>query len=390
MPRMQTFSQMVLAGDDKSRLPEKGRKLMRSASMLPTYSAPPTGVVIDFRHDAGVPGKRRALVKTSSVRQQAEMYGNLSLTRRFVSTFSGCQLDPGQPYAVVYIFAGRRDRMRVLMRYLDSMLVTGALNEVHVWDRTRDDDDTHWVHSLGNKSYQIHEEADGNRPMFGGIYRYYSTQGEFVPRCGNVARNDTVLVKADDDIVFVNTSYFQEFVRYVYTHPSMFIVHANIVNNGVTAYYQSLHVKGLLAQVPAAQEYPSEGFSGELCVNGSQALELHRFFLAHRSLFSWKDPANDSCIVFQAPEIMPGRGGQGRFSLNFFGARQSSYSEMSTLVNRYNDDEHALTTKATEQGHKECIYTPFNVAHLSYFSQRPHADHALPGYESLSKSLAVP
>lgn len=363
---------------------------MRSDSMLPMDSASATGSSIDFRHDASVPDKRRALVKTSSVRQDTEMYGDLSLTRRFVSTFAGCQHDPSQPYTVVYIFAGRRDRMRVLMRYLDSMLVTGALNEVHVWDRTRDDDDTDWVHGLPNKSYQIHQEGDGNRPMFSGIYRYYSTQGEFVPRCGNVARNDTVLVKADDDIVFVDTSHFQAFARYVHMHPSMFIVHANIVNNGVTAYYQSLHVKGLLAQVPTTQEYPSEGFSGDLCVNGSQALELHRFFLAHRSLFSWEDPTNDSCVVFQAPGIMPGKGGQGRFSLNFFGARQSSYSEMSMLVDSYIDDEHALTTKATEKGFKECIYTPFNVAHLSYFSQRPHADHALPGYESLSKTLAVP
>ena len=49
------------------------------------------------------------------------------------------------------------------------------------------------------------------------------------------------------------------------------------------------------------------------------------------------------------------------------------------------DDETALTTDALQQGLKECIFTPFNVAHLSFRSQEKACHAVLPRYAELAQ-----
>mmetsp|Transcript_99474 Transcript_99474/g.176514 ORF Transcript_99474/g.176514 Transcript_99474/m.176514 type:complete len:301 (-) Transcript_99474:202-1104(-) len=259
-----------------------------------------THVVIGDHGQTSVTRKRQAFLElgqslsASSMRQSVQILGNLSLLRRYTDTVGGCQRAPHQPYTVVYIFAGRKDRMQLLMKYLDTMLFKGLVHEVHIWGRAREHADARWIEGLkGNKAYQVRTGGLSFRP----IYQYYATKGNFTPVCSNVTLDATVLVKIDDDIVYVDISKFQAFTRYVLTHPSMFLVHANIVNNGVSAYYQSLNVKELGEQIPATKKYPKNAAP----LDGAEALKLHRFFLAHRDQFSWEDPASENCLVFRAP-----------------------------------------------------------------------------------------
>jgi hypothetical protein len=314
--------------------------------------------------------------------------GDLNLTRHYLRSHLTAHGE-AQPYVVVYVFAGRQDRMHLLMKYLDKMLVSGDVNEVHLWDRTRSQSDALWLQ--GDALAPIHSEnraqvtnfqktSDVNmnsREKWGSIYAHYGRSGKFKPRTP-VALQDIVFVKADDDTVYIDTSKFKSFATYISTHPGMFIVHANIVNNGVAAYHQSQHIKALAEEVPATTIHPPDGDGGSLFEdNGERALALHQFFLKHRDAFSWEDSTIENCIQFNP----------GRFSINFFGARGENMDRIAELGNSVMGDEFGLTWQATRNvGLKECMFTPFNVAHLS-FSPQKAANSILPAYESLWESL---
>ena len=69
---------------------------------------------------------------------------------------------------------------------------------------------------------------DPKRDNWTPYYEYYAK---------NTADSDIVL-KIDDDIVFVNTSEFKCFVRFVDESVDALLVSANVVNNGVIAHFQ--------------------------------------------------------------------------------------------------------------------------------------------------------
>lgn len=311
-----------------------------------------------------------------------------ALTRHFHKNI--CQMKKGwfdrQPpiHTIAIIFAGRYDRMHILNHYLNDMLSKSLLQEVHVWDKTRNHQDRDWVHSLESNSTRVSESKS-----FGEIYKSYEN---FSPLC-NATKESTVLVKMDDDIVFVDVPAFPKFVNYFHTHPEMLIVHANTINNGVAAYWQAQHMPpSVLSSVRGIEAYPKDGNAGYLWSSPETALELHKLFVKRPDLFKWDEPGD--CIRYNAYTKNKyddgSTKGQGRFSINLFAMRLSDINTIFDLVNSQNGkyggfgDEPALTTVATQRGHKECMYVPFNAAHLSFSNQGKIADDALPLYEQLA------
>jgi hypothetical protein len=51
----------------------------------------------------------------------------------------------GKPRTILVTFAGRRDRMSLLTRYVDAAIQRGVIDEWHVWDFTRNSDDARWL-----------------------------------------------------------------------------------------------------------------------------------------------------------------------------------------------------------------------------------------------------
>src|SRR5262245_50417307 len=46
---------------------------------------------------------------------------------------------------ILFTFAGRQRRMEILTRYIQSAMDAGIIDEWHVWDFTRSQDDHEWV-----------------------------------------------------------------------------------------------------------------------------------------------------------------------------------------------------------------------------------------------------
>jgi len=263
--------------------------------------------------------------------------------------------------------------MTLLLSYLDELLAMGSLQEVHIWDMTRAKEDTEFVRGLGGDGVVVFggpPESSFATSGYSRVWSYYVPGGDgFSPHCP-MSENDVVITKIDDDVVFIDTASFPEYTSYIHSHPDMFMVHANVVNNVVAAHYQARHSADIASEMPKVIAYPPGGFCGNLWDDPDAALRLHQMFLGHPERFHWKDNASDDCIKFQAPDV---HDGQGRFSVNFLGGLWSALRHVGGQLSgcMSNDDEHCLTTVATEYHRNlpECMYTPLNVAHATFGSQ---------------------
>lgn len=89
--------------------------------------------------------------------------------------------------------------------------------------------------------------------------------------------SDAVILKCDDDIVYFDLDKLEEYVSFRRSRDEFFMVSANVVNNGVCAFFQQR--SGVIPQEDDAFELPPNGLCGTLWSDGAKAERLHRLFL---------------------------------------------------------------------------------------------------------------
>lgn len=289
------------------------------------------------------------------------------------------------PYVVLAIFSGRRDRESVLFRYVAHLAKMGFVDEVHLhveWRTTSQD--KQWLQGF-TQNAPFNVTLVQNPHGWASSYSFYTERWAPPPQYAN----RTVIVKADDDIVFVDVKAFPGFVRYVADNPDMFLVFGNIVNNGVAAYYQQQG--GLIPHDLEGQdmtmEYPQHGGQwgrgGTLLHDKTKAEHLHSWFIANREKFlDWQVPEG-ACIRYHPPGMEQR---QGRFSLNWFGVHYQNMAGVVELTKDHPmDDEVQLTTNNVR--YTNCMYTRLTVAHLAFCLQGDNLWDTLGAYEALGESL---
>ncbi len=253
------------------------------------------------------------------------------------------------------VFAGRRDRLAFQEKYWVQLHNQGIVNVVHLWHFTSLDP-LGWRKNLDfllakAKQYDfVFVQRPHKNPIASqlrGFYEYYQMHS---------GPND-VIVKVDDDIIFVNTSEFKCFVNYVHEKQDVFTVSANVVNSGVVA-----HIQQELGIVPLSvgrMEYPPGGLEGSLFASLDKCVNLHKYFLEHPGDFFRPE-------IFQYKE---------RLSINFIAYSGRRASEIHSLVKADGNDERGITTRAnTQLGLTSVVYMRLVVSHATYFKQRHIAD----------------
>jgi hypothetical protein len=155
---------------------------------------------------------------------------------------------------VLFVFAGRRQNMDVQMPYLLAVLDEYPQAELHLWDLTRDERDQRWLRQWDGQSggqikviSHLHtghpirctnpQGRPGRRfrcsclrhkPPYERPYQWYAMQ----PQIPN-----TVYVKIDDDVLFLETDRFDDLIAPLAENPNR-IISANVVNNAVCAKYE--------------------------------------------------------------------------------------------------------------------------------------------------------
>jgi hypothetical protein len=217
------------------------------------------------------------------------------------------------PNVLYTVFAGRKNRMLLQEPYWAEMHRLGQIDKVHLWNYT-----LHNRFTTENLQYLRHVERkypfvtimepslvempetlwfDSNHSLKDNVianygngratfrwpgvrwyteyYRYYS-----------VNPYDGVIIKADDDIVYVNSSMVRPFAEYLWNHANVFLLSASVVNQGLCAHYQQVHgaIPTELMELPL----PGNGM-GDLHDNATNALKLHLYFLNTLPNFSFRN-----------------------------------------------------------------------------------------------------
>lgn len=213
------------------------------------------------------------------------------------------------------VFCGRKDRLQLQEPYWTEMIQLGQINEIHLWDfiprsspnKMSDDrayllqvaekysfvtlmtpgkvpmTETLWFDRNNSLAHNVVENTNGtlllNPPNIRGYSEYYKYYTDHP--------YDGVIIKADDDIVWINSTQIQPFAQYLWNHTDIFLLSASVVNQGLCAYYQQLH--GAIPKHYLDFPKPRNGM-GEMIANATQAFLLHKWFLQDPSRFFTPEP----------------------------------------------------------------------------------------------------
>ncbi|MBX9459291.1 MAG: hypothetical protein KL863_26390 [Rhizobium sp.] len=162
---------------------------------------------------------------------------------------------------------------------------------------------------------------------------------------------DSIFLKCDDDIVYLDIDKLGDFVEFRRTNPKYLVVSANVVNNGVCAYFQQA-----AGSIPASVgdfERPPGGFGGSLWMSAERAEMLHDFFLSTKDK---RLPLPEKVVDWTE-----------RQSINFIAWLGRDLVHMALPKG---DDEKTLTVDLPELlDRPTAIYSDFMVSHLSFGPQ---------------------
>lgn len=254
---------------------------------------------------------------------------------------------PTDDMTVIFtVFAGRRRYLVLLMWYVTRMLDRGIIDECHLWDYTRDLQDHKYLVSLPilSRDCRVKVMQVTDKATFGEYYRFY-------------AACLSTIIKADDDIVYIDIDAMPAFLRFRAQNPQYLLVLPMTLNNGVCAHL--MQERGKLPRVPHTFELKEGGFE-DLVKDGGKALWLHDWFLGDgRRSLTREDSAS---IVVLSP--------RQRISINMF-AICAADLPLLARPDVTADDEKCLTVDIPSSTRRtNCVFTGTVVSHFGFAPQR--------------------
>lgn len=251
---------------------------------------------------------------------------------------------------ILTTFAGRRPNMEILMRHVDVLHARGLIAEWHLWDFTRNNrNDARWIHDTFHvpnpRSSYVKVFFPNCANGWTDYYKHYTRS----------SYPDHVIIKCDDDIVFIDADGFEGFIQRRLANKDDLLAFASIVNNGVCAHLQKKH--GL---IEGLGDFPYDVLRGKLWDDGRLAQRLHEYFVQNND--TWiKNTRALAPQVFRQPI-------GDRISINFF----AICSKDLDIFQRIGvDDEHQLSVQMPiDTKRHNYVDLGFTVSHLSFFRQR--------------------
>ena len=245
--------------------------------------------------------------------------------------------------AVVFtVFAGRRRYMDVLIPYIQKLVDMKLVDEVHIWDYTRNTEDEKYLKTACD-SFSLFSVSD--KSTYREYYKYYTSEKYPDPQ--------TVIIKCDDDIVFIDTSRFEAFItaRRLATEP--IFMSPSVINNPVCMSLQ--FQRGLLP-----------GFNkGSIGMTAQSAHQMHKYFLKKYKIFiSDSNRIDKRFSELNSTSVW-------RFNINFIAILGKDLDMLYGDDNICSDDENFLGFLAPMMYNRSImIDLNFVVAHMAYTLQR--------------------
>lgn len=258
--------------------------------------------------------------------------------------------------------AGRKRYLEILVKYM--VRLRPVLDAWHLWVNTDNQDDINYFKELEGH-YDFIKVVESPEPA---KVKDNKTIHKFFVNCTDP---DTIYVRFDDDIVFVESKTFSEFLKFRIDNPNYFLVYANIINNGITTH--------LLQRCGVLPEPNKIGYCDYVCFDriGWEKPEtaeiVHDVFLKNIS----------NLEIFKSFKLWHLHHYE-RCSINCISWLGRDFAQFNGIVGWDEEDwlsvEHPTSLKKTN-----CIFGDFVVSHFAFFTQRQYLEENTNYLECYSK-----
>lgn len=295
---------------------------------------------------------------------------------------------------ILFIFAGREANMEVQKPYLDRLLETYPNMELHLWDLTRTSADADYLqtragahdgrvkvlrhfhpgHPIRCMYPKGRQRLRGyppcvclkHKPPYEQPYKFYAASGQY---------RDTIFVKVDDDVLFLETEKFDDLIDPLLTRPSL-VMSANVINNAVAAKYEPGLTKVIRDNMGVGDPQYSD--------SDRQWWELHTMPEFARFSHTWFLMHQDTTVREQ-PDYIKTRLGEA-ISINCI---TFTHRTMLQLAEAFASDPR-LGDEGVVDSYLPTIALSFHAAHLSFGPQEAvmtnaELDSIREAYEKLAK-----
>ena len=252
---------------------------------------------------------------------------------------------------ILTIFAGREQYLEILKIYLDKLIEQNIIDEVHLWDYTRNKKDSEYISKLCNANsshYKLFIPKLSKIRKWIDYYKYYAKANY---------NDQDIIIKCDDDVVYIDINRMQDYLLEV---KEGCLYYPNIINNDVCAYFQTKNkVHRLLEEIDLLKtnmgnkEPLTQWYESTKCAD-----DAHKIFLKNQNKF-----------ILEIDNIKWG----SRLSINMFAGRfKTIKTYYSKFIRPYVlvGDEAFFSAKVCKIYNRENIIVPFfNIVHFAFGPQ---------------------
>ena len=270
------------------------------------------------------------------------------------------------------VFAGRKKNLEILHTYIELALKESIIDEYHIFDFSRNVED----HAFITEEYERLKYMYVDKIF---LYKCRNTYtciqktdwSPFYKIMSESALDNDVIIKCDDDILFIDIYSLKEAISDRVRDKTSFLIHSNCINNGVCAFYQR-HIFPKLENI--LSQYPKGGILGILFEKPEIANAIHNQFTEDLI----KDISSIKKYVIDNQYIT------SRISINFILVNGSDFKYLKDVGIH---DEYELSSLIPEKLLRpNKINGSLITAHLSYNSQEYillHKDKNLNNYKKV-------
>lgn len=278
----------------------------------------------------------------------------------------------GGKKVVVFTPWGREITASILFEYLKRDHLAGIVDEWHLWLNTDPDQtrDIEYAHELANENQWI---KTFDRPAGDVLYPKQMNTGRFYVY---TQEPDTVYVRMDDDIVWIEKNAIERLVQYRIDNPVPFVVFPLIWNNAVSSYY-----------LQQGEQMPSWwGKVGNHCMDPvgwadpvfAQRIHEHLLDCIEKDIV-------DRLFMHTTVQLPLGQ----QFSVSCFAQFGEEYAKVQGILGGEEEAWHSMVQPYT-QGRPTAIVPNSLISHFSFYHQRNYLlqhTNILERYKELAAQL---
>jgi hypothetical protein len=251
---------------------------------------------------------------------------------------------------ILFTFAGRKDRMFMLEKSVQKALDSLSIDEWHVWDFAKKQEDENWIH----KNYSKRDKIKIKSRTIENESKYWSASYEYYYKQQYENYSDCIFIKVDDDVAGFDVKELGGFIEEIQKLDNKNYISANVINNSSCYFFQKKY------------SYFDETFDfspHDLWAQYSNAKRVHNFFVHNYEKI--KNIAHTNSRIEKLPLDIP-------TSINFIGFKFEFLRYFVDILNdgKSIDDEYIISKIHREKNKANCfIYERLLVPHITFNAQ---------------------